>query len=275
MKRSFALGFALIALMALCLFSAELVHAAEALVENTWKTLSPMPTARAFLGVVATNGKIYAIGGNNGSGDLPLIEMYDPGTDSWTIKTPIMAGSGANAAAVLNGKIYAIGETASTGYPHDYYPANNVYDPATNNWETKTAMPQIVIGASAAVVGNKIYVIGGNLNFAYDPSTDSWTTRSPPPAAVTFYACAVVNDKIYAIGGTSSTLTQIYNPETDTWTNGTAPPIGGYVTGNAKGYVTGAATTGVYAPKRIYVMGGGNWIFPSNLNLIYDPETDS
>jgi hypothetical protein len=35
--------------------------------ENTWTTKTPMPTARAYPGVAAVNGKIYAIGCDVGS----------------------------------------------------------------------------------------------------------------------------------------------------------------------------------------------------------------
>ncbi|MCW4009439.1 MAG: hypothetical protein NWF05_02310 [Candidatus Bathyarchaeota archaeon] len=249
---------------------------ADGFAENTWQTLTPMPTARAGLGVATVNGNIFAIGGYNGSGYLSLNEMYDPVTNTWTTKAPLSpANKTAFAAASLNGKIYAFGKMPSTQHPYPYYPTNDVYDPKTDTWEGRAAMPQLIEGARASTVGNKIYVIGGNYTFVYNPDSDSWTALSPPPVPVTYFACAAVDSRIYVIGGTSK-LMQIYDTITDTWTNGTSPPAGGYEGYSpAGGYLVGAATTGVYAPKRIYVMGGGNWMFPLDLNMIYDPEADS
>ena len=58
--------------------------------------------------------------------------------------------------------------------------ANEVYDPATNTWTTKTSLPTARSGLSANVVGDKIYLTGGEpdrtLNQVYDPTTDIWYT---------------------------------------------------------------------------------------------------
>ena len=41
--------------------------------QNSWKLLSPMKTARTGLGVAAVAGVIYAVGGRNDSGYRYLI----------------------------------------------------------------------------------------------------------------------------------------------------------------------------------------------------------
>jgi hypothetical protein len=84
------------------------------------------------------------------------------------------------------------------------------------------------------------------------------------PKAVDWYASAVVDNKIYVIGGSGVNLTQIYDPKTNTWNYGTPIPSDLYGS-------SGAATTGIMAPKRIYVLGGGTML-PSSQNYIYDPE---
>ncbi len=69
--------------------SSETLHLNERFnpVNNTWELLAPMPTPRVELGLVTINGKIYAIGGGNTSGALSKVEMYDPITNTWTIKS--------------------------------------------------------------------------------------------------------------------------------------------------------------------------------------------
>ena len=203
-------------------------------VENSWTTETPMPTARAQLGVAVVNGKIYAIGGGNNTAAGPTL---------------------------LN--------------------VNEEYDPATNTWETKTAMPTARAGLSANTVNGRIYLMGGDpgntTNEAYDPVTDSWTTESQIPLGASGSASAVVGSKIYLFGGIfNRNATQIFDTTTGTWTKGLPIPVG-----VAEG--AAAATSGVDVPVRIYVMGGeityvrngetyGN---VTDLNQVYDPETNS
>jgi hypothetical protein len=44
---------------------------------DTWTTRKSMPSPRNYLGVAATNGAFYAVGGNNG-GVLGTVEVYHP-----------------------------------------------------------------------------------------------------------------------------------------------------------------------------------------------------
>jgi N-acetylneuraminic acid mutarotase len=105
----------------------------------------------------------------------------------------------------------------------------------------------------------------------YDPATDSWTTKAAIPTSTGDYTSAVIDNKIYVIagGGGPSNRTQIYDTQTDTWTTGKPLPV-------AERFAAAAATTGVSAPKRLYVIGGdsakdsGN-----NLTQIYDPAIDT
>jgi len=49
-----------------------------------------MPTARAGLAAAAVNGKIYTFGGSVSSsqGSLNTVEVYDPGSNSWSVAVP-------------------------------------------------------------------------------------------------------------------------------------------------------------------------------------------
>jgi len=252
-------------------FSISLVRAAE----DSWTTLTEMPTARSGLGVAVVDGKIYAIGGVGGS---DTNEMYDPATNTWVSKQPMPTARIRFGITVFENKIYVMGGADANGFTD----ANEVYDPATDTWEIKASMPaggraELAVNA----VNGKIYAIGGfflgifwipsNLTEVYDPVTDTWTTNAEIPTAVYSCTSAVVDNKIYLIeNGRSVTipcLNQIYDTETDTWSYG--QPIPTRVVGAAA-----VATTGVYAPKRIYVIGGGD-LFTYDLNQIYDPATDT
>ena len=260
-----------------------LVTHAEA-TENSWTTKAPMPTARAGHRVAVVNGKTYAIGGYNGSVYVNTNEEYDPATDTWATRTPMPTARAEFGIAVYQNKIYVIG--GSTGWSSStgtiLTGVNEVYDPLTDTWETKTPMPTNRTRLCANVVNGKIYLIGGlhfqsgspypvylDVNEVYDPSTDSWTTKAPLPTAVDGYSSAVVNNKIYVISGFNCKLNQIYDAETNTWSYGA--PIPTDITRAAAG-----ATTGVLAPKRIYVISGrpSKSLDPCDLNQVYDPVKD-
>src|SRR3990172_10815605 len=72
---------------------------------------------------------------------------------------------------------------------------------AENTWESRASMPGAVEGGGAAVVGGKIYVMGGSANYVYDPETDTWTAKKPMPTSRQGFGIAVYQNKIYTLGG--------------------------------------------------------------------------
>jgi N-acetylneuraminic acid mutarotase len=241
-----------------------------------------LPDPKSGLGVAVVNGKIYAIGSNGTN------EEYDPAALTWTTKQPVPTPRSAFGIAVHQNKIYVIGGNigfnTATGLPI-LGSVNEVYNPLTDSWESNEPMPTNRSQLNANVANGKIYLIGGrtggqystiDLNEAYDPETDSWTTKAPIPYPVVEYASAVVNDKIYVMGGQDEfadsmnlDLVQIYDSSTDTWSFGSPMPT---VVWQAAG-----ATAGVWAPKRIYIVGGlpDHSLYGTDINQAYNPEDDS
>jgi N-acetylneuraminic acid mutarotase len=287
MSKNVALALVLVFLTASCTIVTVPVWVSANAVADSWLSKTPMQQARSGLGVAAVNGKIYAIGGSNASGFMPSIpgsavlfnsnidgitgvtEEYDPATDSWIHRESMPTPRILFATAVYQNKIYCIGGKTSSSVTG----VTEVYDPATDMWENKTSMPTARDGLTANIVNGKIYLIGGypkrTINEVYDPATDSWTAKTPAPTPLTFgfdtTTSAVFNNKVYVIGGLSQdqnySLNQIYDTETDKWGYGASSP-------SSVGGGAAAATSGVLAPKRIYVIGGAS-------NQVYDPKTDS
>lgn len=259
--------------------------------ENSWTSKASMHKARSNLGVAVVNGKIYAIGGSTQNGSSPYTggvvstnEEYDPVSDTWILRASMPTPRQSFAITVYQNKIYCIGGFAANG---EATGVNEAYDPATDTWETKAAMLTTRIALDANTVNGKIYLVGGylpgeyttytftssTLNEAYDPATNSWTSKRPLPNGASSYASAVVGNRIYIMGGVSNTavgtLNQVYNSETDTWSEGGLLPA-------STSYATAAVTTGVDAPKRIYVFGKDNGALgPLKAIRIYNPENDS
>jgi N-acetylneuraminic acid mutarotase len=198
---------------------------------DTWTFKKPMPTPRASFATAVYQNKIYCIGGR-------VNEVYDPATDKWETKTPMPTARSSLKANVVNGKIYLIGgvvpdSSAACGFSS--VTLNEVYDPSTDSWTTKTPMPHVTSSGASVTVDGKIYVIGGlgpehpgeSLNQIYDPETDTWRLGATPPWGIGYGvagATAGVNapKRIYCVYDG----TQVYDPINDIWTFGTDVPTG-------------------------------------------------
>ncbi|TKJ33297.1 MAG: hypothetical protein CEE38_20835 [Planctomycetes bacterium B3_Pla] len=244
---------------------------------DVWTEKAPMPTTRLALAGSVVNRKIYAIGGR---ADGALVTEYDPATDTWTTKTRMPTARFGLATSVVDGKIYAIGGSTGPGTTSATRVATEEYDPATDIWTKKTAMPTGRWALAACVVDRKIYAIGGvpgnpwitHLRTVeeYDPLTDTWTKKADMPTARGFLSASVVDGKIYVIGGALASKTmlstvEVYDPITDTWT--TKTPMSTARNGLATAEVDGI----------IYAFGGGTMIPSGGFSVVeaYDPATDT
>lgn len=166
-----------------------------------------MPTARMGQSLSVVDGQIYVIGGYpvaNAPG-MQIVEVYDPGTDSWSTKAPMPTGRRQHATSVVDGKIYAIG-----GYVNVRQPGLSVvekYNPDTDTWTRRAYMLTPRFSPATGALNGKIYAIGGSIGYEvqsmveiYDPASDKWSygTSLPAPRAA---ASCVVGGSIYFIGG--------------------------------------------------------------------------
>lgn len=280
-------SFVVVFLTAFCLVDVKPVGATSA-TENTWSTKAPMPITLSNPKAAALNGKIYVIGAHLGENKNNSLYEYNPATNAWAIKKSMLSSRIYFAVTACENKIYVIGGGLNPQQSHyaEALSNNEAYDPATNTWETKAPMPTARTQMEANTVDGKIYVISGRTagsdstvttSEVYDPDTDSWAKKTAIPYPVASYASAVVDSKIYIIGGQDEYYTpmnpgfnQIYDTKTDTWMQGAKEPNPAWVSESA------AATTGVLAPKMIYVMGGvPGFAPPLDQNNAYNPINDS
>jgi hypothetical protein len=301
MRKTVALLLVLFFLTAPCVMVAKPALSSAEVAENSWTRKASMKAARAYLGVVAVNGKIYAIGGDQGhlmgnvgnpwgmTSDVTNVnEEYDPTSDKWVWKSLMPTARARFGTAVYQNKIYCIGgykgevvviNAGTYEWKTEYYDvgANEVYDPATDNWEVKAPLPTPRHAPATNMVDGKIYVIGGysiethsslNVFEVYDPETDTWTTKTPPPLEVLGSTSAVVDNKIFILGKElldpvrylAGYRVQVYDPAADSWSiRSSAPTIP---------FSCAVATTGLNALKRIY-------FFDETSNDVYDPSNDS
>lgn len=139
---------------------------------DTWATVAPLNVARSDLIAVAHGGKIYAIGGWNGTNVAGTVEVYNPTTNTWTLAAPMPTARSNLVADVKGNTIYAIGGHTGVSLLN----TTEAYDIAKGTWSTRAPMITARAEMDSAIVGDKIYVIGGgifgaliggNLNEAY------------------------------------------------------------------------------------------------------------
>jgi N-acetylneuraminic acid mutarotase len=235
---------------------------------DTWTQKADMPTRRNGLATAAVDGKIYAIGGEpSPQASLGIVEQYDPSTDTWTRKTDMPTKRTFLSACTLDGKIYVFGGVTAGVTGAVWNPsAVDVYDPATDTWETKGPMLTPTCMAGACAVNGKIYLMGGvrggllhdpaiSMVEEYDPETDTWTPKNDMPTARSGLALIEAGGRIYAIGGGTYNLTAFstveeYDPATDSWTTKPDLPTGRLC-------LSAAIVNG-----RIYAIGGARNFYP-------------
>lgn len=239
---------------------------------NNWDTKEVMPTPRSGFGTFVFQDKIYCVGGySTETSYLGVNEVYDPVSDTWEVETSMPTSRSGMQTTMVNGKIYFLGGAIGYDYENSetiYSQNNEAYDPISDSWETKTSIP--VRGEFVAhVFGDKIYCSFKNSIEVYDTKEDSWTRKaSMPLSAVYSYYTVVVENRIYFLLPSEGCYNQIYDVENDTWSFGENIPI-------ELNQPTVVATSGNFAPKRIYMIGGSTgFVDPTDITYAYDPTED-
>ncbi len=177
----------------------------------TWEARAPLPTPTAAYALACLGGKLYLFGGWDGQAYRRDVLIYDPETDSWAAATPMPEPRGFLAAGVLEGLIYVVG-----GYNGaQELDTVSVYDPAGEGtaagpWSERTPLSQPRGGLAAAVIGSRLYTIGGGwsqalaFNEQYDAASGAWSRiATPVPGQWRNLGLAVYAQKLYAVGGWS------------------------------------------------------------------------
>lgn len=148
--------------------------------------------------VAFLDGNVYFCGGGHNR-----VERYTPGGGWQEIASMPGAKTGA-VAAVLNGKLIVLG-----GYSD---PATYIYNSAANTWQTGPAMHAGYGELAAAVVGSRIYAMGGltapssdaggTTHFEYYEEATGWHVITPGLPELRGNASAIARcDTIFLMGG--------------------------------------------------------------------------
>ena len=253
---------------------------------DKWAQKKPMARPAHHEALAEYRGKIYVFGGfvapSTGAGWEPIDNVweFDPVADSWKALAPLPGKRGSAVAVEVGGKIYVIGGATTVAGSKDVAingngPArvlttNDVYDPATNKWESRSPMSLGRNHAFAGAVGGKIYVIGGRTAHGfitaatntdiveeYDPATDSWSgPKAKMPTPRSGGGWGTYGGKIYVAGGEVATAqlvgafraVEVFDPAANSWSALPSMPmprhgVAGAIVGNRFHLVSGMITS--------------------------------
>lgn len=126
---------------------------------DRWRTLAPLPRAMGSPAGVVADGRVWSIGGRSGSSDFGDVHVYDAARDAWLPGPPIEP-RGTAGAVRYRGAIHLFGgESQARGVT-----LSDVLrlDPSAGTWTLAASLPSPRNYARAVVLGDRVYVIGGN-----------------------------------------------------------------------------------------------------------------
>lgn len=221
---------------------------------NSWTSAASLAGARnAHTATLLSNGKVLVAGGSTlngtGNGSLDSAEIYDPDTDTWSPAGNLAYARNAHTATLLaGGKILVAGGWADYYSEYCGYTTAEIYDPATNNWNSGGMLvgPRFSHTATLLPTG-KVLLAGGYLNLytyngvlntseLYDPAVDSWSAAAELSYGREYFTATLLqNGKVLVAGGVGHnavlSTTEIYGPVENSF------PLSVTLTGDGTGTV--------------------------------------
>lgn len=178
-----------------------------------WSEPTHIPIGLDHAEAATHGGKLYLAGGYL-DGEEPTTDFwqYDPKANRWT-QLPSMhqPPRAAGAVGVIGHKLYVAGGAPQTFNVSSFviYDTLESYDFDTGKWSFDAPMHIGRHHISGAVVGGKLYVVGGrgkvdrslNIFERYDPATDEWESLPKMPLGVGSPRVVAAGGKIVVVGG--------------------------------------------------------------------------
>ncbi|MEP7347139.1 MAG: kelch repeat-containing protein, partial [Gemmatimonadaceae bacterium] len=202
------------------------VNGATIQTTNQWTALASLPFPRSHTVTAAANGRLYTIGGTNGTVIFNTVNEYNPSSNTWTTKAPMPRELNSQLGATLIGsRVYVPGGWDGTSYQSSLF----IYDPVANSWSAGPSMPTPGACGGSVAIGGILYVaigcdfsgVTGKL-LKYDPVTTTWTRLPNAPGTHSGGTVFTVNGNVYWDASTAANGIDVYNPATNGWTPG--PP---------------------------------------------------
>lgn len=172
--------------------------------QDVWQAETALPGPKAAFSLIALDGRLYAIGGEEGAAG---VFVYDIEASEWSaVEAPPETGRRGAAALVVDGEIWLIGGAIAG----EATARVDVFDPASGVWRIGPALPEPRAGHAAALHEGAVHVFGGRSAdlrrtlddmLVLEPGARRWQTGPRLMVPRTEAAAAAVGDDIFLIGG--------------------------------------------------------------------------
>ncbi|MHC4557073.1 MAG: Kelch repeat-containing protein [Planctomycetota bacterium] len=148
-----------------------------------WEEAEPMSKGRCHFGTVTFKGKIYLTGGmyhhDSKQIDRPLVDIYDPETDSWSRGADLPTGhTHAEASTFVHDeRIWFLGGMAQIGEKRWIDNKITVLT-SEDKWKHVGELPLSLSAAAACIIDGRLYLAGGSPNGAM-PQLGMWVMDVP------------------------------------------------------------------------------------------------
>jgi non-specific serine/threonine protein kinase len=186
---------------------------------GTWSQLPPMSAAASGVGAAVVDGQLITLGGENLGTVFNTVRELDLATRAWSSLPPLPEARHGMGVAVIGTTLYAVGGAAGLGHTQSSRTVQTLILPSpsvqlTGSWQVEHSSLYAVQQVPAAVVKNRIWVVGGltsplpsgllqstaDTEF-YDPTTREWGRGPQLPVALNHAMMVTYQGTLWVIGG--------------------------------------------------------------------------
>jgi len=245
-----------------------------------WRTLRDAPVARQQVAVAVADGTIWVFGGVEGGHATAKAQGYDPVIDMWKSGPDLPVPLHDAMAVSYKGELVVMGGWIPEGPDLTAKTSDRVFVLRDGTWQELGRLNRPRAAGSAAVVDDRIVLIGGQNDGALIPATEvfdgiRWVDAAPIPTPREHLATASDGRYVYVVGGRDLSADkdvaalERYNPSADRWEKLSPMPTarGGLGAALVEGRlvaVGGEEPTDVHSTVEAYDLETGVWAsFPS------------
>jgi non-specific serine/threonine protein kinase len=218
-----------------------------------WKPLASSKLSRTEVGAARIGRSIYVVGGFERSSGrtTAATERYAIGENRWSRVRGMPIALNHAAAVSWHGRLYVVGGYADPAGLSQEQALLLRYDPRADRWKRLADPPSARAALAAAVVGDRLYAVGGVRGGAalgtleiYDLRKDRWTTGPDMEVAREHLAASASGGFVYALAGRAAgegnfAAAERFNTKTGAWERlrDMAKPRGGIAAATVHGDV--------------------------------------
>ncbi|MFC4945475.1 DUF1668 domain-containing protein [Pseudonocardia sp. GCM10023141] len=196
---------------------------------SAWRPLDASPTKRQQVASTVADGTIWVIGGLTDTGASTKVEGFDSAINTWKTAIDLPVALHHAMAVTYAGEIVVLSGWQPVGSDLTAIFSNKVYAQRGGGWPELPPMAGPHVAGGAAVVGNKIIVVGGqSAKDTLATTTEvfdgtKWTLGAPMPTPREHLAVVTDGTFVYAIGGRNLTadkntaVVERYDPVANKW----------------------------------------------------------